>query len=363
MSAGLLSGFTITNGHTLASGGLLKDRCGGGVNLADGNGIVSNCVISGNMAGPYGGGSYGGTLYDCTFSGNSAGDGGGNANGTLHSCVLSCNKAGNNGGGSHYGTLNNCLLFDNAAGNNGGGTYIAWLTNCTLSDNSATNQAGGSCNDTLTNCIVYGNTAPAWNDVYKSSAANSCSPDLSHGINGCITSDPEFIDASSGDYRIGYGSPCIDTGAAIAGMTRDIIGNFRPVDGDLVVGAVIDMGAYEYDPGTTDTDGDGMSDKDEYHLGFDPVRDSSNGVAYGEAIGEFNVTNNPGAYDLYTSNSIMDLSMGYLMLQVSNDTVWLNLQLEHTHDLNAGWSNAGDIVTWTNPALPDKDFFRVSGDK
>ena len=85
---------------------------------------------------------------------------------------------------------------------------------------------------------------------------------------------------------------------------------------------------------------------------------SSNAVAYGES----NVTSNPAAYGLYTSNSIIDLSMGYMMIRTSNDTLRLNLQLLRTEDLTSGiWSNAGEAVEWIQPAADGKSFYRVRG--
>lgn len=61
-----------------------------------------------------------------------------------------------------------------------------------------------------------------------------------------IDSDPHFLDASEGNYRLGVGSPALDSGAP--GQTggfpaQDLDGNPR------VLGTVIDRGAYEALPG------------------------------------------------------------------------------------------------------------------
>jgi hypothetical protein len=53
---------------------------------------------------------------------------------------------------------------------------------------------------------------------------------------GNITTNPLFADAGSNDYTLQAGSPCIDTGTTITGITDDAIG-------------APDMGALEYDPG------------------------------------------------------------------------------------------------------------------
>jgi hypothetical protein len=62
---------------------------------------------------------------------------------------------------------------------------------------------------------------------------------LPAGVNN-IASDPLFIDATSGDFRLHTGSPCADVGnnAYVVGST-DLAGNARIQNG------VVDMGAYE----------------------------------------------------------------------------------------------------------------------
>ena len=76
------------------------------------------------------------------------------------------------------------------------------------------------------------------------------------------------------------------------------------------------------------------------------------------------MTNNPALYSLYTSGSIHDLDMGYLMLQVSSGSLHLWLQLEQCTNLTEGvWVPAGDAVEWQIPAVPSKAFFRVRGEE
>ena len=48
MSAGVLSGFTISNGHTMAAGNSF-DRSGGGL-AVNGSGVITNCIIINNFA-------------------------------------------------------------------------------------------------------------------------------------------------------------------------------------------------------------------------------------------------------------------------------------------------------------------------
>ncbi len=276
----VLSGFTVTNGHTwgelddyLAD----EDIRGGGVFIAAG-GTVSNCTILGSTAAEYGGGVVcwaGGSLNRCTIFGNSSYFGGGiycEEDQSISACTILDNSA-DYGGGVWAGTLENCLLTGNSALFTAGGTDWSVLNNCTLSGNSAAS-GGGSGNSTLTNCIVFGNSA--------SSGAETTGSTLAF----CYTNDPHFVDAPAGDYHLQSASPCIDAGAN--GSTIDLDGTPRPLDGDASGTAIVDIGCYEFISDTADTDGDGSPDGDEQIADTDStdsndwfrVTSISNGIVY-----------------------------------------------------------------------------------
>ena len=61
-----------------------------------------------------------------------------------------------------------------------------------------------------------------------------------------ITSDPMFVDAANGNFRLAEGSPCIDAGddPAIEGYDTDLDGNAR------IFGAAVDLGPYEVNDGS-----------------------------------------------------------------------------------------------------------------
>lgn len=73
---------------------------------------------------------------------------------------------------------------------------------------------------------------------------------------GNIDGNPMFVSAPSGDYSLMPGSPCIDAGSSdryIGGPLSDLAGNDRGQDdpdtadsGEAIIGAVIDMGAFEF---------------------------------------------------------------------------------------------------------------------
>ncbi len=160
MSAGLLAGFTIRNCSTADSGNSDYDRCGGGVNLYDGSGMVSNCVISNNSAAYIGGGTYYGTVNNCAISDNTTDEsGGGSGYGTLNDCTIINNTTRFSGGGNYYGTLNNCKIIGNTSGDAGGGSYHGTLTGCTVSSNTSVYGGGGTYYATLANCTINGNHA------------------------------------------------------------------------------------------------------------------------------------------------------------------------------------------------------------
>jgi PKD repeat protein len=261
-----LSGFTLTNGHTRASGDFVQEQGGGGVRCDAG--IVTNCVLTGNTAAYHGGGSSGGTLYDCLFVGNRAavngggsvgstlinctliansatygggayigalnnciltansakgpsgpdyGQGGGCYNATLNNCLLAGNSA-ISGGGAYWGTLNNCVLTGNSA-ERGGGSCYGLRNNCTLTGNWATNSGGGVDSSTLYNCIVYFNAAPTGSNYNNAVLNFSCTAPLASG-SGNITADPLL----ASDSHLSASSPCIGAGSINYAAGTDIDG-------------------------------------------------------------------------------------------------------------------------------------------
>jgi hypothetical protein len=215
--------------------------------------LLNNCVLERNSASEAGGGDGGGafecSLTNCTFTANIAnGDGGGAAFSTLERCKLFENSADLGGGGTVGGTLNNCLLTGNSAAS-GGGAFLGGLNNCTLTGNSAS-LGGGAKDAYLVNCIAYFNTASSDPNYSSGVAGNvhfSCTTPLPAGGTSNITNVPAFVNAAAGDYRLSYGSPCIDAGTDLSAViTSDLAGYPRPRDGNGDSVAAFDMGAYEF---------------------------------------------------------------------------------------------------------------------
>jgi len=262
---------------------------GGGVYCADGS-RVQNCTISGNSAaGGDGGGGGVGSDYEPSFGGpGDGGDGGSGGNGegggaccsdgTLQDCIIEDNYAfggpggyGDYGGAGEYGSGTDGSGGSGGSGY-GGGSCMGTLNNCTLSGNvvdggiggsdginpdgsEGYGYGGGSAWGTLNNCIAYFNTATTSGDNwYDSTPEFSYCCTMPHpGGTGNISANPQFVDASTGNYRLAADSPCINIGTnSHAAGDEDLDGNPR------VMGGTVDMGAYEYYAGQGDYDEDGL---------------------------------------------------------------------------------------------------------
>lgn len=283
-----LEGFTITNG---AAG------YGGGINVYWTSLIVRDSVIRGNSAAVRGGGvavqQYAGfTAYDSVIENNHAESGGGFyvrtgglfihrtqilnntattnggaflstgwvSNPNLHDSVVAGNSAKYGGGFYSSGSATdaratNSVITDNVAEyggpfytGSGGGFYAR---NSTIVNNTATVGGGGGYAEAGTryvrsvNSVIYHNSSPPVLLLDPTNALISYS-DIEGGFpgEGNIDADPQFVDLDGGDYHLGSGSPCIDSGTSDENglPDHDIEGNPRPQ------GLEYDMGAYEAPP-------------------------------------------------------------------------------------------------------------------
>ncbi len=298
----VLDGFTIRNGY---ASGDWPDNCGGGILCIDSNPVIMNCILTGNMATADGGGiccEYSDVpiIKNCLIMGNTAQFGGGICAWRSSSSVTNCtvkNNEGRYGAGVYCGKksptfskctitknvytgdripgdihggggfycyrtnlhITNCIISDNYTSGVGGGIYFVGdlaITNCTISKNHS--RYGGAIyvwtysQASIINSILWGNQSEGQNEIHESSPSSS--PVYLNHTNiaggwpgtGNKRTDPLFINAADGNYRLQQNSPCIDAGdnSVIESNSTDLDGKPR------IFNAIVDMGAHEFHPNT-----------------------------------------------------------------------------------------------------------------
>jgi hypothetical protein len=300
----VLDGFTIRGGN---SNGTASNQDRGAAVLCTGatEAKVRDCIMEFNSANALGGAAYCGDqtaprFAKCTFRPNRSLENGGAA-ATYKSTALfaSCTFQANNAGAGYEGggmyiikdlatsgepvQIVNCFLVQNgSAGTASGGAISvhdpAEMHFCTFVDNDASSLGGAVYNDPgeailITGSILWANSAEGgaqilnadgstltvtWSDVQGGQA----------GIDGggtltwqdSINTDPLFVDAANGNYRLLCASPCIDVACTTVPIDAADVDNESNVteptpDRDtyhrqyspLPLTSVLDIGAFECD--------------------------------------------------------------------------------------------------------------------
>jgi hypothetical protein len=229
-------GFTIQNGKSADGGGVFASaRQSGSVNLN-----LVGSVIRNNESTNSGGGV-----------GVYAEDSGSTAQATVTNNIIHSNHSAGNGGGV-YG-------FSNLSAN----TSLVLINN-TISGNAADLAGGGvrtyaanvaNTSATVKNTIIWGNSAANGLDIalrnsLQGSAVVAVSfsdigdvlPDVDapgtyNDLGNNIDADPMFVNSAAGNYRVGLGSPAIDSGTSDGAPPVDFEGHARPQGTGYDIGA------------------------------------------------------------------------------------------------------------------------------
>jgi parallel beta-helix repeat protein len=247
--------------HGYASG-VAPDYRGGAIYCEESNPTIIHNTISGNSADGGGGGiscyQSSPTISSNTISRNSAASSGYGGGGILcevfSSPIISGNKISGNsayyGGGIYCVAAASPSIIGNVISGNsstgwGGGICILYNCSPVLSGNSLIGNTALNCgaiaiedaNVTVNNCILWGNSPrpnyQTYGSVFPATYADIQCTSLWPGI-GNINQDPNFVNAAQRDYRLQWGSPCIDSGDP------------NPIYNDPD-GTRADMGAFYYD--------------------------------------------------------------------------------------------------------------------
>ena len=261
---------------------------------------LQNLTLTGGNVSDYGGavwnfGAF--TARGCTFTGNRAGQGGAIqcwADSTAFS-LENCTVAGNTadfGGAINAGALTNTLSF------------------VTIADNT-TNTAGSSAYTQyqttvlMRNVILSRNTGTNFNSVNGGTIASGSANNL--------------INAPSAQLYLGTlasnggptktlaplaGSPAINGGIAITGLTTDQRGLARPV------GDAPDIGAVEDSVGNSDPDGDLVGNYQEYLNGSSPLSIDTDGDGFNDATEMF-AGSNPNSAGSVPPVNHLERVLGY----------------------------------------------------
>lgn len=249
-----INGFTILNGSA---------GYGAGISLEGASPRITDCTISGCAAEHDGGGidcraGSDPLVFRCRVTGCEAGFGGGIAcyrsDPRIEACIFEGNTAHSFGGGIYLyyseSAILSCVVSDNRASSGAGIRCSAYgspsILNCTVVDNEADISGGGihgssaSAIFRATASIIWGNSPDEIVDYSGNSLVNYCDVEGGWPGSGNIDADPLFI--APGDFHIGEGSPCAETGGDACALL-DMDGELRPR------GSFPDIGADERDDG------------------------------------------------------------------------------------------------------------------
>jgi PKD repeat protein len=183
----------IIEGLTIINSGRLSWRYG--VLLESDSSTIKNCIIKGAYRGIYIG-------WDSTYSAS-------NSNIMNNLLINNDSAAIRANHGTNIFIYNNTIANNNLSGIAGNAFDVAPLT---IKNNIIAFNGIGIGTDGTLPVIQYNNVYSNYQGTTLDNYQNI--PDQT-GINGNISADPSFVNASSGDYHLNSGSPCINAGTNV----------------------------------------------------------------------------------------------------------------------------------------------------
>jgi len=421
VSQGTLNNCTLSNNAAVSFGGgasyadlnnctLIGNNSGYYGGGTYGDNTLNNCKLSGNSA-AIGGGASVATLNNCTLIGNSAVDyGGGAERGMLNNCTV----YGNTNGGINGSTARNTICYGNTAYEmTNASTAFCYINDPIFVDANAGNlrlQSISPCINAGHNLFAPTNATPYDLDgnpriaqltvdigAYEFQGVELFDLFATAGIHGSIApsgvirtnqgADIYFVIQPDAYYHV---QNVLTNGSSVGAVTNFTWSNIS-APGTVTVSFAATLAAHgtphwwlaqwgwtnnfdavesldqdgdglftweEYPPNTcptnANTDGDQYDDGVEVNAGADPLRDDSQTYGAMQA--------HPAAFNLYTSNSVLDLSYGEMMVKMVSNNIQVRLTMQSTDMLDGdGWTNVGTAVEWECPADLNKSFFRFLG--
>lgn len=154
-----------------------------------------------------------------------------------------------------------------------------------------------------------------------------------------------------------------DTGVFLSGSDTGTSPTDADTDGDGLLDGVesnsgLFVGPIDYgsNPLKADTNGDGIKDGEAVDGGFGPLADLTPTVNWFKTL----IQAQPGRFGLMTSDAIMDLNIGNLLIQRVGQSAVLNMQIETTSDITTQpFTATGSPISHSVVMPGNKGFLRV----
>jgi hypothetical protein len=265
---------------------------------------VSNCLFANNKAlNTFGTNGYAGSSIWAAAYGTAA---------TISSKIINCTFANNSDAGTISGMNNtnrSTVVLSRASGSGFFTAHTASISNCVFWGN--TNPAG------VAPCISKGNDiafVTTLTLLHCSDESNFIGLTTSVGSTGNNNSNPLFVNAAAGNFRLAAGSPAINTGT-----NTPVVGSADLDNNQRIFNTTVDRGAFEF--GSIPSSINELNTINEVLLYPNPSSSMLN-IKTEDAIENISIYNTLGALVLETNEttfSVEKLNSGVYIIQVKTE--------------------------------------------